>query len=152
MRLARFGLEQARRPECNQNVENTEHEARSNESESRREDQGKKKRDRERTQVVERQDLRDEVLELKLVFQDAQQKRNLESNESADNDDLRVENQPETLQVGKYKKKDCGGRSPNKPYHHLNANEANDESLADIAREVRSDAHGKEVGSDNRRK
>jgi len=53
--------------------------------------------------------LRDEILELKLVFQDTQQQRDFEPHKNADNHDLSVQNQPKTLQIRKHNEEN-GGR------------------------------------------
>ena len=60
-------------------------------TEIRHEDQREEQRGEERADVVEGEDLRDEILELQPILQDAQQQRNLEADERADEQDQRVE-------------------------------------------------------------
>ena len=74
-------------PERDAGVHQTEQQRRPDEPEMRNEEDRKGERRGERAEVVERQHVRDDVLEIEPVAQNPHQQRHLESDEHADDDD-----------------------------------------------------------------
>ena len=92
--------QQPRRPQRDAGVDQAEEQRRADQPELRHEHQRKQQRRPERAEVVEGQHVRDDVLEVEAVAQDAHQQRDLEPHQHADDDDQHVEHDAEAGRVG----------------------------------------------------
>ena len=113
------------------------------------EPQGKQQRRGQRTHVVERQDLRDQVAKRELVLEDAHHKRDLQPYQYPGAGDPRVEHHPERVELGKGQEEDQGGSPADEANQDLNLDEARDQIFPEVAGQVGAYPHREQVDADD---
>ena len=82
-------------PQADQRVEHADQDGRAHQPQVRHEDQREQHRGEESANIIERQYLRHQVLEVELFFHDAHQQRQFQPDQRADHDDVAVQQRQE---------------------------------------------------------
>ena len=138
-------------PHRDEHVEPAEHERRPHQADLRHQPQREQQRRRQRAQVVERQDARDEVVQRELVLQDADEERNLQADEHPGGGDPAVQHDPKGVDLGEREEEHRRGEAADDAHQDLDLDEPDQQVAADVARQVRPDAHREQVDADDRR-
>ena len=118
----------------------------------RREDQREHDGYRQRTEVIESEHLRHQILERQLALQNAHNQRDFQSNKDADAEHHQIEHQLERRrQPSEHEKQRDRRKTAEQPDHQLDLDEAADQVARDVLRQPRADAHREQVGADHRR-
>jgi hypothetical protein len=131
-------------------VDEPEKERRAHQTQVRDQDQGEQQRRAQRAQVVERQDVRDDVLEVEPIAQDAHQQRDLEPDQDADDQHHAVKHDAEAVCETEGQKEDRRREAADQPHHQLDQHEAGGHAAHDKARQARTDAHREQIRADDR--
>ena len=111
--------------------------------------QWKEQRRKEGADVVEREHVRDHILEAEAILQDAHEQRNLESNENTDEQHDAVQRGAERFGVGEGEEQDQRRQAADHPHQHLHQHESRDDPAHDEAREPAADPHGEQIRADD---
>ena len=147
---AQFVPEQPQRPGAHGGVHQAEEQPGADHAQLRHQQQRKGHRHRQRTEVVEGQHLRDQVLEHDVAPQDAHDQRDLEPHQRADHHHQAVQQQAEGPgHVGVGDEQQRRQEAADERDHQLDAQEVRGQLALEVARQPRAHAHGEEVGADD---
>ena len=121
---AQHVLEQHRGPQRDGRVDEPEEQRGADQAQVRDQDQREEQRRAERAEVVEGQDVRDDVLEVEAIAQDAHQQRDLEPDQDADDEHHAVEHDAKAVGEAEGQKEDRRREAADQPHHQLDQDEA----------------------------
>ncbi|EAU69403.1 conserved hypothetical protein [Stigmatella aurantiaca DW4/3-1] len=147
--VAQHGPQKPRAPQPHQRVEQPEEQRGAHQSQLGHEEQRKGHTGRQRPQVVERQHLADQVLELDLVLEDAQQQGNLQPHQCANRQHAAVQRDVEDVRQREGEEQHGGTQPSHQRHPQLDLHEALSQPLVDEARQVAANAHREEVATDD---
>src|SRR6266568_1033473 len=124
---------------------------RTNQPETRHEQNGKQEGRAKRTEIVESQNVRDDIPKMITILYNAHQQRDFQPHQSAHYDDQGIEDQFEALREREREHQQRRREAANHAEKQLNPHKAVHESAMDIARERAADSHGEQVSADDRR-
>src|SRR6202011_4522491 len=138
-------------PQRNRRVEDAEDQSRSDQTQPWNQQQREQQRGAQSAKVIEGEDVRDQLAELKPVLENAHEQRNFQAHQNTYRDYHQVEDEPEGLGIGERQEQHRRGESSHQSNHQLDADEARDQAAIEKAREPAPDPHGEEIAADDGR-
>src|SRR5205814_4372927 len=132
-------------------IEKSEHDRGPHQADARDEKERKQYGREQRAEVVEAEHARDELFEVEMLFQDAHQNRQLETDEHTDHEDDEKKEELKPLQARKPEEEKRGGKAADERDRQLHFDEPRRQIAIEISRQPRSDAESGQVESDDQR-
>ena len=150
-RPAMFTAEEVAGPDRNQHVEDTKHKRRPHQPDPWYEPEWKQQRGGQGAQIVEGQHFRDQVAQGELILEDADQERDLQTDQHASRGHPAVEHDTEGGDLGEREEQHGRGDAADDAHQDLDLDEARNQVTPEVARQVGADPHREQVDPDDRR-